>query len=161
MKEVHDKCVVCSSNPDQCVEFKICLQCLMDQRVIQFTRVKIDDNVDVIVPVFDQERLPKPLVVPYHRSTNLTLVKKIKPMVIHVPALFSFNSTKVVPWNCDPAVYMGDKPMILKELDVTNIVGASGITRSRMVFSPEVIQNNESETIVEPTKGKEVTPPEA
>lgn len=30
MKEVHDKCVVCLSEPNQCVEFKACLQHLMD-----------------------------------------------------------------------------------------------------------------------------------
>lgn len=100
----------------------------MDQWVIQFTRSKIDEDVFVIVHVFDQERLTKPLVVPYQRNANPTPVKKIEPIVIHVPALFSFNSTKVVSWNYDPKIYVSDKPMILKEPDVTNIVGASGVT---------------------------------
>ncbi|XP_050897628.1 uncharacterized protein LOC127104486 [Lathyrus oleraceus] len=161
MNGVHDNCVVCSSNPDQCVEFKICLQRLMDQRVIQFTRAKIDEDVAVIVPVFDQERLPKPFVFPYQRNVDLEPVKKIEPMVIHVPAPFSFDSTKVVPWNYEPVVYVGNKPVILKEPDVTNIVGASGVTRSGRVFAPEVIPNKESAPIVEPMKGKEMNPPEA
>ncbi|XP_050874946.1 uncharacterized protein LOC127078541 [Lathyrus oleraceus] len=160
MNGVHDNCVVCSSNPDQCGEFKICLQRLMDQRVIQFTRAKIDEDVAVIVPIFDQERLPKPFVVPYQRNVDLEPVKKIEPMVIHVPAPFSFDSTKAVPWNYEPVVYVGNKPVILKEPDVTNIAGASGVTRSGRVFAPEVIPNKESVPTVEPTKGKEVNPPE-
>ncbi|XP_050890981.1 uncharacterized protein LOC127096459 [Lathyrus oleraceus] len=161
MNGVHDSCVVCSSNPDQCGEFKSYLQRLMDQRVIQFTREKIDEDVAVVVPVFDQERLPKPFVVPYQRNVDLEPVKKIEPMVIHVPAPFSFDSTKAVPWNYEPVVYVGNKPVILKEPDVTNIAGASGVTRSGRVFAPEVIPNKESAPTVEPTKGKEVNPPEA
>ncbi|XP_050874912.1 uncharacterized protein LOC127078508 [Lathyrus oleraceus] len=125
MNGVHDNCVVCSSNPDQCGEFKICLQRLMDQQVIQFTRTKIDEDVAVIVPVFDQERLPKPFV------------------------------------NYEPVVYVGNKPVILKEPDVTNIARASGVAISGRVFAPEVIPNKESAPTVEPTKGKEVNPSEA
>ncbi|XP_050910073.1 uncharacterized protein LOC127123946 [Lathyrus oleraceus] len=134
---------------------------LMNERVIQFTRGKIDEDVAMIVPVFDQERLPKPFVVPYQRNVDLEPVKKIKPMVIHVPAPFSFDSTKVVPWNYEPVVYVGNKLVILKEPDMTNIAGASGVTRSGRVFSPEVIPNKESALTVEPTNGKEVNPPEA
>lgn len=98
----------------------------MGQRVVQFTITKIDEDVVVIVLVFDQERLLNPLVVPYHRNTNTTPVKKIDPMVIHVPAPLSFHSTKAIPWNYDLVVYVGDKPMILKEPNLTNIDGASG-----------------------------------
>ncbi|XP_050909131.1 uncharacterized protein LOC127122899 [Lathyrus oleraceus] len=161
MKGMHANCAMCSSNLDQCGEFKICLQCLMDQEVIQFTRAKINEDVVVIVPVFDQERLPKPFVVPYQRNIDLEPVKKIKPMVIYVPTPFLFDSTKAVPWNYEPVVYVGNKPVILKEPDVTNIAGASGVTRSGRVFAPKVIPNKESAPTVEPTKGKEVNPPEA
>ncbi|XP_050909836.1 uncharacterized protein LOC127123678 [Lathyrus oleraceus] len=161
MKGTHANCVVCSSNPDQCGEFKICLQRLMDQRVIQFTKAKIDEDVAVIVHVFDQERLPKPFVVPYQRNVNLEPMKKIEPMVIYVPTPFSIDSTKVVPWNYEHVVYVGNKPVILKEPDVTNIAGASGVTRSGRVFAPEVILNKESAPTVEPTKGNEVNPPKS
>ncbi|XP_050877309.1 uncharacterized protein LOC127081066 [Lathyrus oleraceus] len=161
MNGVHDNCVVCSSNPDQCGEFKICLQRLMDQRVIMFTRAKIDEDVVVIMLVFDQERLPKPFVVPYRRNVDLEPVKKIEPMIIYVPTPFSFDSTKAVPWNYEPIVYVVNKPVILKEQDVTNIAGASSVTRSGRVFAPEVIPNKESAPTVEPMKGKEVNPPEA
>ncbi|KAI5419567.1 hypothetical protein KIW84_043653 [Lathyrus oleraceus] len=108
MKGTHANCVVCSSNPDQYGEFKICLQRLMDQQVIQFTIAKIDEDVDVIVPMFDQERLSKLFVVPYQRNVDLEAVQKIEPMVIYVPAPFLFDSTKVVPWNYEPVVYVGD-----------------------------------------------------
>ncbi|KAI5407088.1 hypothetical protein KIW84_053370 [Lathyrus oleraceus] len=131
-----------------------------NNRVIQFTRAKIDKDIIVIVPVFDQERLPKPFVVPYQRNVDLEPVKKIEPMVIYVPAPFSFDSTKAVPWNYEPVVYVGNKPVILKEPGVTNIAGASGVTRSGRVFAPEVIPNKESAPTFEPTKGKEVNPPE-
>ncbi|KAI5419957.1 hypothetical protein KIW84_043941 [Lathyrus oleraceus] len=67
------------------------------------------------------ERLPKPFMVPYQRNVDLEPVKKIEPMVIYVPAPFSFDSTKAVPWNYEPVVYVGNKPVILKEPDVTNI----------------------------------------
>ncbi|KAI5394243.1 hypothetical protein KIW84_061079 [Lathyrus oleraceus] len=100
----------------------------------QFTRVKVDEDVIMIVLEFDQEKLPKPLVVHHQRNSNPTPMKKIDPMVIHVPIPFSFNNTKAVPWDYDPAVYVGDKPMILKELDMTNITGASVVTQNEMVF---------------------------
>ncbi|XP_050919526.1 uncharacterized protein LOC127137076 [Lathyrus oleraceus] len=161
MKGTHANCVVCSSNPDQYGEFKICLQRLMDQQVIQFTIAKIDEDVDVIVPMFDQERLSKLFVVPYQRNVDLEAVQKIEPMVIYVPAPFLFDSTKVVPWNYEPVVYVGNKPVILKEPDVTNIAGASGVTRSGRVFALEVNPSKASAPTVEPTKGKEVNPPEA
>lgn len=51
--------------------------------------------------------------------------------------------------------------MILKEPDVNNIARASGVIQSGKVFSPEVIQGKECEITIEPTKGKDVTPPEA
>ncbi|XP_050890936.1 uncharacterized protein LOC127096407 [Lathyrus oleraceus] len=133
----------------------------MDQRVIQFTRAKIDEDIVVIVSVFDQERLPKTFVVPYQRNVDLEPVKKIKPMVIYVPVPFSFDITKAVTWNYKLVVYVGNKPVILKEPDVTNIAGASGVTRSGRVFAPEVIPSKESAPTVEPTKGKEVNLPEA
>ncbi|KAI5421486.1 hypothetical protein KIW84_045063 [Lathyrus oleraceus] len=158
MRGLHDNCVVCSSNPGQYGEFKIYLQHLMDQWVIQFTKAKIDEDVAMIVPVFDQERLPRPFVVRYLRNVDLEPVKKIMPMVIYFPTPFSFDSTKVVPWNYEPVVYVGNKPVILKEPYVTNIAGASGVTRSGRVFAPEVIPSKESAPIVEPTKGKEVNP---
>lgn len=82
-------------------------------------------------------------------------------MVIYVPAPFSFDSTKAVPWNYDSTVYVGDKPMILKEPDVTNIVGASDVTQSGSIFAPEVIHGKASETTAKPTKRKKVKPPEA
>ncbi|XP_050896552.1 uncharacterized protein LOC127103327 [Lathyrus oleraceus] len=126
-----------------------------------FTREKIDEDVAVIVPVVDQERFPKPFVVPYQRNVDLEPVKNIEPMIIYVPAPFSFDSTKVVPWNYEPIVYVGNKPVILKEPDVTNMAGAIGVTRSGRVFAPEVIPNKESAPTVEPTKGKKVNPPEA
>lgn len=88
------------------------------------------------------------------------LVKKIESIVIYVLNLFSFDSTKVVPWNYESIVYVGNKHVILKEPVVTNIVGASGVTLSGRVFAPKVIPWKSSVPIVEPIKGKEVNSPE-
>ncbi|KAI5410583.1 hypothetical protein KIW84_055917 [Lathyrus oleraceus] len=79
------------------------------RRVIQLTKEKIDEDVVAIVPVFDQERHPKPFVVPYQRNVDLEPLKKIEPMVIYVPAPFSFVSSKAVPWNYEPVVYVDQK----------------------------------------------------
>lgn len=121
-----------------------------------FTRANIDENVDVIVHVFDQESLSKPIVVPYQRSANPAPVKKIEPMVIYAPDPFSFNSTKAIPWNYEPVVYVGNKPVIFKEPNVTNIARASGVTQSGMVFAPKVIPSKARVPVVEPTNGKDV-----
>lgn len=80
---------------------------------------------------------------------------------IHIPIPFSFDSTKVVSSNYDAAIFKGNKPMILKMLDVTNIARTSGITWIGRIFSSEVSQNKAKETTVEPSKEKEVTPSEA
>ncbi|KAI5417251.1 hypothetical protein KIW84_042030 [Lathyrus oleraceus] len=86
------------------------------------------------------ERLPKPFVVPYQRNIDLEPAKKIEPMVIYVPAPFSFDSTKEVPWNYEPLVYVDEDPYSLemvfrgppdvtltnwKEIDVPEIVSCS------------------------------------
>ncbi|KAI5418199.1 hypothetical protein KIW84_042725 [Lathyrus oleraceus] len=94
-------------------------------------------------------------LLPYLIQNGTVVPRALPPMPKpHKPC------TKAVPWNYEPVVYMGNKPVILKEPDVTNIAGASGVTRSGRVFSPEVIPNKESAPTVEPIKGKEVNPPE-
>lgn len=104
--------------------------------MVQFTKTKNDESAFMIQLVFDKERLPKPWVVPYQRNTNTMPAKKIELMVIHVPYPFSFDSTKVVPWNYNVVVYVGDNPMVLKASDLTNITGTSGIIQSGRIVSP-------------------------
>ncbi|KAI5394454.1 hypothetical protein KIW84_061215 [Lathyrus oleraceus] len=72
---VHDQCKVCLFTPDQCDEFKAFLQCLMAQYVIQFIKTKNDESSFVIVPIFEKERLPRPLVVSCPRNTNIGPIK--------------------------------------------------------------------------------------
>lgn len=112
--------------------------------------MKIDDIIFVILPLFDYERLPKAFVVPCQRNTPEARSKKIEPMVIHVLASFSFNSTKAVSWNYNATVYVGNKPMILKEPDVINIAGSSSITHNGRVFNPEVLLKKVVEAVAEP-----------
>ncbi|KAI5397564.1 hypothetical protein KIW84_063399 [Lathyrus oleraceus] len=92
--------------------------------------------------------LPKPFVVPYQRNVDLEPVKKIEPMVIHVPAPFSFDSTKAVPWNYEPVVYVdqnihqGKVPSIqeifskagFRSDDQVNALEDEDLDLSKMVF---------------------------
>ncbi|XP_050919520.1 uncharacterized protein LOC127137069 [Lathyrus oleraceus] len=88
------------------------------------------------------------------RVIQFTRAKIDEDVAVIVPV------TKAVPWNYEPVFYVGNEPVILKEPNVTNIAGVSGVTRSGRVFSPEVIPNKESAPTIEPTKGKEANPPE-
>lgn len=70
------------------------------------------------------------------------------PLVIIVPTLFSFESTKVVPWDYGSTVYVHrqkqeEKPLEIKE-PIINIVGTRGMTRSGCVFAsgPPPEKNN-------------------
>lgn len=50
---------------------------------------------------------------------------------------------------------MGNKPIVLKELNVTNIDGPSSITRSGRVFHPDVCQKKVVEKVEKPPNGKD------
>lgn len=146
---------MCLSVPDQCEEFKVHLQKLMDRYVVQFSRVQSDDIIYVIMLLFDQNKIPKAFVIPCQRNAIEELAKKIESMVVHVPTLFPFDITKVVPLNQNTTVYVGNKPIVLKELNVTNIDGSSSITRSGRVFHPDVGQKKVVEKVEKPLNRKD------
>ena len=120
-------------------------------------------SAKLVIPIMRNEsmmsidRPPTGLVVPIPKSK---LASAAEPMVIYPPIQIPYESTKAVPWNYAPAVQVGGKPIVLKEPDVVNIAGTSGMTRSGRIFSPEVLQNKVVEkTSVPPiVKNTSVTP---
>lgn len=83
--------------------------------MIHFSHVKSDDIIYVIMPLFDQETLPKDFVIPCQMGTIEESTKKIELMVIQVPYPFPYKSTKYVLWNYNVKVYVVSKPVVLKE----------------------------------------------
>ena len=57
VEEGHDGCLICQDNPEHCEKFKKYLQGLMYQRLIQFSRVPAEVEVDVVVPLINNRRL--------------------------------------------------------------------------------------------------------
>lgn len=77
-------------------------------------------------------------------------------MVVHIPTQFPFDSTKVVLYNYHVIVYVGNKPIVLKETSVMNIAEPSSMTHSGRVFHPDVSRKKAVKKVVEPPKGKDV-----
>lgn len=56
--------------------------------------------------MFDNtERIIKPLVVPYHKMDDKSLVNSKEHKVVYVP---SHLSTKAMPWNYNAIVHVGN-----------------------------------------------------
>lgn len=49
--DIHEYCIVCESDPDSCDKLKGCVQELMNQGLIQFTRFKVVEEIVVIKPI--------------------------------------------------------------------------------------------------------------
>jgi hypothetical protein len=77
----HDGCVICSVSPRGCVVVKRDIQQLMDEGMIQIVQSRhVDDNVNVIVPVF---KTPKRVVIQYvSSSSNNVSNRSVSPLVI-------------------------------------------------------------------------------
>jgi hypothetical protein len=150
-EEMHSNCEICSTNPANYQKMKKCLQELMDQGLVQigYSRGGAD------VAVLESQGLI-PIEIPYQSKEVQIPVRMVDPMVFHVPAPFPFESTKKVPWNYLPIVSVGGKPITNIELDIVNIAGVGGITRSGRIFSSDQASKNTASTTVEPVKGKSI-----
>lgn len=84
---VHYNCGICETRPNNCEELNSCVQELMNQRVLQFTRARVVEEFFVI----------EPIRIMYQKNKIETLVKEIQPINIRVPAHFPYQDSKVVP----------------------------------------------------------------
>lgn len=158
IKEAHDNCELCLSVQNECKELKRYLQELIDQGLVQIGQTKHDASVSIVEPVFNNtKRIFKPLKVPYKSNNAKSPVNRIDHMVICVSSHFPFTSTKVVPWIYNTTTYLGNKPLVITDPEITNIVGTRGMTCSGRVFTLEGFQKKRVETPVDPYKEKEVS----
>ncbi|CAJ2662326.1 unnamed protein product [Trifolium pratense] len=131
-EELHSSCKDCLVNLNNCQGMKESLQKLMDQGLVQIGYSRKSADISVV-----ESQGLEPLEIPYQRTKVQISIKKIDTVVFHVPAPFSFKSTKEVPWNYLPTVSIGGEPIIIVEPVIDNIVGIGGMTRSGRVFSPD------------------------
>lgn len=157
IKEAHDNCELCLSVQNECEELKRYLQELIDQGMVQIGHTKHDASVSIVETMFNKtKRILKPLKVPYKSNDAKSPVNMIDHMVICVPSPFPFTSTKVVPQIYNTTTYLGNKPVVITDPEITNIVGTRGMTCSGRVFTLEGFQKKRVETPVDPYKDKEV-----
>lgn len=117
---------VCEYDPDNCDELRGCVQKLMDQGLIQFSKSKAAEEVVVI----------EPITIVYRKKKAEAPPKRIYPIHFRVPSLFPYQNTKAVPWNYEAITYLGGKKIRIPDTEIVNIAGAGGMTRSGHVFAP-------------------------
>jgi hypothetical protein len=150
-EEMHSSCEICSTNPANCQKMKKCLQELMDQGLVQIGYSKGVADVAVL-----ESQGLTPIEIPYQNKEVQIPVKRVDPMVFHVPTPFPFESTKKVPCNYLPIVSVGGKPITNIEPAIVNIVGLGGITRSGRIFFSDQTSKSTAGLAVEPVKGKSI-----
>jgi hypothetical protein len=99
LEGVHDDCVVCEFDPDNCDQLRGCVQELMDQGIIQFSKSQAAEEVAVI----------EPITIVYRKKKVKAPPKRIQPIHFCVPTPFPYQNTKEVPWNYETTVYLGGK----------------------------------------------------
>lgn len=99
-------------------------------RTVQISHTKNEESIITL----------EPIEIPYLKQGD-----QESPLVIHFPIPFTYDSTKVIPWNYGATTYIGDKSLVL-EPNVTNIADIGGMTRSGRVFSPKQSQKNIPDT---------------
>ena len=83
LQELHNFCLKCSSNPDECEDLKNSIQRLMDEGVVRVEKVIPEGDVAIL------EILYYPTNV--HRNTSRV------PLVIQVPALPALDQNLIAP----------------------------------------------------------------
>lgn len=96
---IHEDCVMRESDPDSCNDLRGCVQELINQALLQFSRSKAVEEIAVI----------EYITVVYRRKKVEPLPEKIQPIHIRVPSLFPYQNTKVVPWKYEMTTYIGGK----------------------------------------------------
>ncbi|XP_019435942.1 PREDICTED: uncharacterized protein LOC109342407 [Lupinus angustifolius] len=136
---------------ENCAEFKMLLQKMMDTKLMVVGRRStcpevnvVGDNEDITtcIPTLVQFEP----VLSIRRGISLDLAQpqwfpyltKMGPMVADIPHPFPNASDKVVPWR------YGGEVITLPEraLEVTNVAGVSRITRSGRVYGPPETKKN-------------------
>lgn len=101
---------------------------------------RVEDDVDVSTLdkyYYKSKRFPKPLGILYQKESVKPVVNWMSPILVCVPSPFPYESIKAISRNHDVLDHvsgskenMDDKFTKALDLNITNILGASGITRS-------------------------------
>lgn len=126
LKDLHNDCCICEVEPDQCNELKSCVQSLMSQGVIHFSKEKVSEEISTIEPI---------TIVYRKKQIEVPMKKSLQPISICVPRLFPFQSTKVMPWRYDTNAYMRGRSIQFSKSEIVNIVGTGGMIQSGCVFT--------------------------
>lgn len=138
---VHDNCDICKTEPDKREELKGCVQELMNQGVLQFTRARVMKEVSFI----------EPIEIVYQKKKIEAPMKKIQPIYIRAPSPFPYQDSKEVPWKDDATIYVDEKEIQFSNTKIVNIAGMCGMTRSGCVFAPKYTPKVIQAPVVIPT----------
>lgn len=122
---VQDNCDVCKIGPDRCEKLKDCIQELMDQGVLQFSRDRTLGEISVI----------RPIEIVYRKKQIEAPIKKVQPTAFHVPSPFPYQNSKVVPWKYNAAVSVSGEEIHFSNAEIVNISGPWRMTLNGCVFS--------------------------
>ncbi|XP_050909727.1 uncharacterized protein LOC127123560 [Lathyrus oleraceus] len=120
LEGVHSDCSVCESDPDGCEQLRECVQELMNQGLVQFSKSKAAEEVAVI----------EPIIIVYRKKKVEAPPKRIHSIHFRVPTPFPCQNTKAIPWNYETTTYLGGKEIRISDTEIVNIAGAGSMTRS-------------------------------
>lgn len=107
---------------------------------------------------------PKHLEILYHKENVRQFANKISPTFIRVSPPFSYESTKVVPWNYSATTHTSgcmegveDGLVEAFETNVTHVSGTSRLTLSDHVFALEQLNERINEMVMGSSNSKDIT----
>ena len=104
-----------------------------------------------------------PSKVSSRKPVRVTSVPRVAPLIITVPGPIPYTSDKAVPWHYGADAYYHGVKQDLKieeaDADVSNIVGASKVTRSGRLFSPEISPLTVHKPVIIPSASTSATTP--
>jgi len=134
---------------NECFDFKIFLQNLMDRHILKVYHQNLEEEVFVQTGEELSMTKPKPLVIPFIK-THLSLSRQ--PVVIKAPSSFPYKNEKVIPWRYDVSVMKGeqneeqiDEALDTDKVVIDNISRIGGITRSGRLFTPPELRKEKND----------------
>jgi len=125
---------------NDCMEFKLELQNLVDKHFLQVFYGKKDE--EVLAQTDEQSNLttPEPLVIHFTRPVPFFMEQGRQSIVIKTPSSFPYESDRAVPWKYE-VHELGEGQQVENTSvhegpNVENISGLGGITRSGHFFTP-------------------------
>lgn len=146
---IHEYYAVCEFDPDSCDKLKGCVQELMNQGLIPFSRAKAVEEIVVI----------EPITIMYRKKKVEAPPKRIHLIHFRVPSLFPYQNTKEVPWKYGTTTYVGGKEIHIPDSEIVNITRTGDMTRSVLVLSPKHTPRVSSSPTIIPRKEKVIPPP--